>query len=473
MAKLMTKRLKEPNDMHFMREAVEQARLSADRQHGDPKCPPAVGVVVVGKGGAILARAHRSERDYDYDCHAEYVALIRKLRGKRIPGATLYTTLEPCTDVRRPGKIDCAERVVKSGVSEVVVGMLDPDVRVCAKGWLYLESKGVRVRRFPAQLEREIRELNLTFIEAVSNERRPKLVRRRSKRRAPVLNFIGHLEPDPVAVLHVAEVFKQRPTTPEIHWPAVNDALWQCALQERTRIIEHLRLGVPGGDSPRKAKNAFEFVDRAIDFGWRIRTGASARIPKMWQGMAGISRLSDRMHLFARALTGFLTVCNFQILHRLYYCQRRGEGDLFPRGHIWADWAHALKWTEIYRDAFGYEEPFCVAIVPSIGFQMRSGRHGKMFYKITVPGEGVEVHAPQSWIIGAGKKSLDHWSPLYSEFVIPQKEFALIGRHTIVQYGPIKIERVLNALREEVDVEGEVFLDENPRFREWLEAKKD
>lgn len=472
MVKPMTKRLKEPNDMRFMREALEQARLSADRQRGDPKCPPAVGVVVVGRKGAILARAYRSKREYGD--HAEYVALKAKLKGAKIPGATLYTTLEPCKDVRSPGKIDCAVRVVESGITEVVVGMFDPNVRVCAKGWLYLESKGVRVRRFPAQLEREIRDLNLPFIEAVSNERRPKLMRRRSKRRTPVLGFIGHLEPDPIAVLHVAEVLKQRPTTPEIHWPAVNDALWQCALLERARIIEHLRLGVPGGDNPSQAKYDFEFVDRAIDFAWRVRTGASARISKMWQGMVGISRMSDRMHLFARALTAFLTICNFEILHRLHYCQRRGVEDLFPRGRTWADWAHEMKRAEIYRDAFGYEEPFYIAIVPSIGFEMRAGRLTEMSnYTITVPGEGLEVYTPRSWIINAGRESLDHWSPLYSEFVIPQKEFGLIGRRTIVTYGPIKLERALNALREHVDLDREVFLVENPQLRELFGAKKD
>lgn len=458
--------------MRFMREALEQARLSADRQRGDPKCPPAVGVVVVGRKGAILARAYRSKREYGD--HAEYVALKAKLKGAKIPGATLYTTLEPCKDVRSPGKIDCAVRVVESGITEVVVGMFDPDVRVCAKGWLYLESKGVRVRRFPAQLEREIRDLNLPFIEAVSNERRPKLMRRRSKRRAPVLGFVGHLEPDPVAVLHLAEVCKQRPTTPEIHWPAVNDALWQCALLERARIIEHLRLGVPGGDNPSHAKHNFEFVDRAIDFAWRVRTGASARIPKMWQGMAGISRMSDRMQLFARALTGFLTICNFEILHRLYACQRRGAKDLFPRGGTWGAWALEITKTELYRDALGYEEPFYIAIVPSLGFEMRAGRLTEMSnYTITVPGEGLEVYAPRSWIIKAGKRSLDLWEPLYRDFVIPQKEFALIGRHTIVTYGPIRLERALNALREEANLEREVFLDEHPQLREWFEAKKD
>lgn len=473
MVKPMTKRLKEPNDMRFMREALEQARLSADRQRGDPKCPPAVGVVIVGRKGGVRARAYRSEKKYKYGDHAEYVALKKlkkKLKGARTPGTTLYTTLEPCMDVRSPGKIDCAIRVVRSGITDVAVGMLDPDVRVCAKGWLYLESKGVHVRRFPAQLEREIRELNLPFIEAVSNERRPKLMRRRSKRRAPVLSFVGELAPDPMAVLHLVEVFKQRPTTPEIRWPAVNDALWQCALRERTRIIEHLRLGVPGGDSPRSAKHAFEFVDHAIDFAWRVRTGASARIPKMWQGMMGISRMSARMQLFTRALTGFLTICNFEILHWLYRCQRRGVKDLFPRGGIWADWAHEMRRAEIYRDAFGYKEPFYIAIVPSIGIEMRAGRLTEMSnYTITVPGEGLEVCAPRSLIIKAGKQSLDHYAPLYRDFVIPQKEFALIGRRTIVTYGPIRVERALNALREEANLEEEVFLEENP----WFVPKKD
>jgi len=152
-----------------MQEAIEQARLSAEIQRSDSFRPPAVGVVVVGKDGKVLAKAHRSEGKYD--AHAEVLALEVKLKGAQCPGATLYTTLEPCLGRRRNDITDCAIRIVKSGIREVVVGMLDPNHRVRAKGWSYLQNKGVRLRRFPPELEKEIRKINASFIKRVKEER--------------------------------------------------------------------------------------------------------------------------------------------------------------------------------------------------------------------------------------------------------------------------------------------------------------
>lgn len=88
------------DDRRFALLAIEEARNSIAE---DERPHPKVGAVVV-KNGKILSRAYRGE---NLKSHAEYIALEEKLPRDVVAGATVYTTLEPCTTRKHP-KIPCA-----------------------------------------------------------------------------------------------------------------------------------------------------------------------------------------------------------------------------------------------------------------------------------------------------------------------------------------------------------------------------
>ena len=119
-------------DEEGMRQAIAVAASARIVAHPNPW----VGAVITPGGytGATAAPGGP---------HAEAAALAAA--GAATRGATLYTTLEPCTDF--PGKrtASCAAAIVEAGVARVIIGMADPDERVAGKGIAALRSAGVEV----------------------------------------------------------------------------------------------------------------------------------------------------------------------------------------------------------------------------------------------------------------------------------------------------------------------------------------
>lgn len=110
-------------DVAFMREAMSLAAL-AEQIDEVP-----VGALIV-RDGEVIARAYNTrEHSKCATHHAEILAIeeaCRVLGGWRLPGCTLYVTMEPCAM--------CAGAIINSRIPRVVYGA--PDLRFGAFGSL-------------------------------------------------------------------------------------------------------------------------------------------------------------------------------------------------------------------------------------------------------------------------------------------------------------------------------------------------
>jgi HD-GYP domain-containing protein (c-di-GMP phosphodiesterase class II) len=146
-------------DRKFARLAIEQARKSISEDDGRPH--PMVGAVLV-KNGKVLAASHRGEVTGN---HAEYLVLEKLLAGTSVVGATVYTTLEPCTTRNHP-KVPCVERLIERKVARVVIGMLDPNPKITGQGQRRLRKSNIVTDLFPHDLMSVVEELNREFTRA-------------------------------------------------------------------------------------------------------------------------------------------------------------------------------------------------------------------------------------------------------------------------------------------------------------------
>lgn len=132
----------------------------AKRSKAEDAAPhPRVGAVLL-RDGHVLGSAYRGE--YGSGDHAEFTLLGRKMAGVDVAGATLFTTLEPCTE-RRSHK-PCAEWIIEKGITSVLIGILDPNPRIYAQGWTRLRDSGIDVGFFTPTFREEIRKDNEAFI---------------------------------------------------------------------------------------------------------------------------------------------------------------------------------------------------------------------------------------------------------------------------------------------------------------------
>ena len=98
-------------DEHWMHAALAEARHARDAG----EVP--VGAVVVANGEIVGRGYNQSISSHDPTAHAEVMALrdaAGRLANYRLPGATLYVTMEPC--------VMCAGAILHARIARVVYG---------------------------------------------------------------------------------------------------------------------------------------------------------------------------------------------------------------------------------------------------------------------------------------------------------------------------------------------------------------
>lgn len=115
---------------------------------------PRVGVVIA-KDGIVLSTGYRGEIT---GVHAERVA-IEQLGPDQLAGSTLYTTLEPCIALQHNQPIkSCAELIIESKITEVVIGVLDPNGTIYSQGFRVLLENKISVSFFNRDLRAAVEE---------------------------------------------------------------------------------------------------------------------------------------------------------------------------------------------------------------------------------------------------------------------------------------------------------------------------
>ena len=123
-------------DLHYMRRALPCAARAA------PAGEVPVGAVVVRDDVVLPEAGNRPIGACDPSAHAEMVALraaAREAGNYRLPGSTLYVTLEPC--------VMCAGAIIHARVERVVYAA--PDPRAGAAGSVYDILTGARLNHHP------------------------------------------------------------------------------------------------------------------------------------------------------------------------------------------------------------------------------------------------------------------------------------------------------------------------------------
>jgi diaminohydroxyphosphoribosylaminopyrimidine deaminase/5-amino-6-(5-phosphoribosylamino)uracil reductase len=146
------------DDITYIRRTLELAEKGVGLTS-----PGAMAGAVIVKDGRVVGEGFYT---YDGKRHAEVIALEQA--GPHAQGATVYTSLEPCSHYGRTPP--CAKALIDAGAARVVTAMQDPNPAVNGQGLAMLRAAGIQVDS--GLLEEDARRLNEAFI-IYKTEKRP------------------------------------------------------------------------------------------------------------------------------------------------------------------------------------------------------------------------------------------------------------------------------------------------------------
>lgn len=145
-------------DEKYIRKCLELAKLA----EGQVSPNPLVGSIVLDKNGKIVGRGHHIKCG---EAHAEVCSLNEA--GEKAEGGTIYVNLEPCSHFGRTPP--CIDKVIKSGIKRLVIGMQDPNPLVAGKGIQKALNSGIEVKT--GVLQDDCIRLNEIFIKHITGKK--------------------------------------------------------------------------------------------------------------------------------------------------------------------------------------------------------------------------------------------------------------------------------------------------------------
>ncbi len=150
-------------DEIFMKEALKEARKAYEIN----EVP--IGAVIVRNGEIVGRGFNQKETLKDATLHAEISAIkdaCRNLGGWRLPGCTMYVTLEPCSM--------CAGALVNARVERLVIGASDYKTGACGSvlNIVQMEKLNHQIDVQSGVLENECSDILKMFFEELRNSKK-------------------------------------------------------------------------------------------------------------------------------------------------------------------------------------------------------------------------------------------------------------------------------------------------------------
>ena len=210
------------------RDAIRYALDLGLRGWGRVHPNPLVGAVVLA-GGSLVGEGFHAEFGGP---HAEAIAL--SAAGERAQGATLITTLEPCSHSGK--QPPCADLIIRAGIRRVVVGTLDPNP-LAGGGMDRLRQGGVEVELSDQRADADHQ--NAIFFKSILKSDKPFVA-------VKLATSLDHRIADPAGHSRWISGDEARDW---VHWfRAGFDAI---GVGGRTAVVDNPALTVRGGVEPR------------------------------------------------------------------------------------------------------------------------------------------------------------------------------------------------------------------------------